>query len=211
MRGLKPVSPENIRRKVAREAAVLLYTEQEKEYKQAKDRAAEILGVRILPSNKEVAEELDRLADEMEGPKRRERLVKMRREALKFMQAIENFQPLLVGSVWRGTIHRKSDIDILVFHHNPVEVMDQLRSKGFKILRTEWRTANKRGEKKRSFHIYILTSSGNEVEVVVKAPQEAEQLEKCEIFGDEITGLNTSQLAKILEENPLQRFVPTKI
>jgi len=205
---LEQYSPEDLRRKIAREAAVLLYTEQEKEYKQAKHRAAKILGARILPSNREVAEELDRLAEETEGSQRRERLIKMRKEALRVMQAINEFQPLLVGSVWRGNIHRRSDIDILVFHSNPSEVTTKLREKGFKILRTEWQSTGKRGERKRSFHIYVLTASGNQVEIVVKDIHEANQPEKCEIFGDEITGLNTTQLAKILKENPLQRFIP---
>ena len=46
-----------MRNRVAREAALLLYTSQEKEYKQAKKRASETLGARVLPSNLEVAEE----------------------------------------------------------------------------------------------------------------------------------------------------------
>jgi len=43
----------SLKKRVAREAALLLYTSQEKEYKQAKKRATENLGARILPSNAE--------------------------------------------------------------------------------------------------------------------------------------------------------------
>ncbi|RJS86281.1 tRNA adenylyltransferase, partial [Candidatus Bathyarchaeota archaeon] len=75
-----------LRRRVAREAAFLIYTSQEKEYKQAKIRAAEILGARTLPSNREVAEELDAIAAELEGESRLERLIRMRREALEVMR-----------------------------------------------------------------------------------------------------------------------------
>jgi len=61
----------SLRKRVAREAATLLYTSQEKEYKQAKKRAAKMLRVRVLPSNLEVAEELDKIAEEKEGSSRR--------------------------------------------------------------------------------------------------------------------------------------------
>ncbi|HDD70052.1 MAG TPA: tRNA adenylyltransferase, partial [Candidatus Bathyarchaeota archaeon] len=46
---------EAIRKKVAREAAALLYFKLEKEYKQAKIKAAETLGVNFLPTNREIA------------------------------------------------------------------------------------------------------------------------------------------------------------
>ncbi|MEM3744938.1 MAG: tRNA adenylyltransferase, partial [Candidatus Bathyarchaeia archaeon] len=72
-----------LRRKVAQEAAFLLYTMQEKEFKQAKEKAASALGLRVLPTNLEVAEELDRIADEYEGEERKNRLIRMREEALK--------------------------------------------------------------------------------------------------------------------------------
>lgn len=201
-------SPENLRRQVAREAAVLLYTEQEKEYKQAKKRAAELLGVRVLPSNREVAEELDRLAEEVEGPQRRRRLVEMRKDALKIMRAMKDFRPLLVGSVWRGTVHHRSDIDIVVFHPNPNEVAARIRGEGFEVLRAEWQSTEKRGERKESFHVHVATASGNEAEIVVKDPHESGRPETCEIFGDEVRGLSTAELARVLRENPLRKFVP---
>jgi hypothetical protein len=53
-----------LRRKVAREAAVLLYSEAEKEYKQVKLRAAKTFGAHFLSSNLEVALELDRIVEE---------------------------------------------------------------------------------------------------------------------------------------------------
>ncbi len=197
-----------LRKKVAREAAFLLYTLQEKEYKQAKKRAAQILGVHVLPSNLEVAEELDKIAEEKEGLPRQERLLQMRREALKIMEALKDFHPKLVGSVWRGTIHKNSDIDITTFSHNPEAVYTKLQKDNFKITKTEWRSVTKQGEKETSFHIHILLSSNNEAEVVVRDPEKMDVKEKCEIYGDTITGLNCFQLEKILKENPLQKFVP---
>src|SRR5665647_1788035 len=93
----------------------LLYFGAEKEYKQAKDKAAQTFGVHFLPSNLEVALELEKIAEENEGPKRKECLIQMRKEALAIMQLLGGFCPVLIGSVWRGTIKQGSDIDVAVY------------------------------------------------------------------------------------------------
>jgi hypothetical protein len=197
-----------LKKRVAREAALLLYTSQEKEYKQAKKRAAETLRARILPSNLEVAKELDAIAEEMEGTSRQERLIQMRREALKIMQILEDFNPRLIGSVWRGVINKNSDIDIVAFASTPDDVLTQLQKGNFSIVKTERLSVTKEGRKETSFHIYLALPSGNEAEVVVRSAEKVNHYEKCEIYGDMITGLDVRQLAKVLKENPLARFVP---
>jgi predicted nucleotidyltransferase len=197
------------RSRVAREAALLLYTSQEKEYKQAKKRATETLGVRVLPSNLEVAEELDRIAEEREGASRREMLLRMRREAHKIMEILREFNPRLVGSVWRGTARKNSDIDILTFSQDQLQVLEQLQEHNFVAESSEWRSVTKEGRKEASFHIHILLSSGDGVEVVVRSQDCLGQPERCETYGDVKTGLNRNQLTKVLKENPLQKFVPT--
>jgi predicted nucleotidyltransferase len=198
----------SLKQKVAREAALLLYMSQEKEYKQAKRRAAENLGTRMLPSNLEVARQLDAIAEEMEGSSRRKRLVQMRREALKIMKTLEKFNPRLIGSIWRGTITKNSDIDIVAFAPNPDQVQTRLQKNGFSVVRTELTSVTKKDRKETAFHIFLALPSGNEAEVVVRPADEVNNYEKCEIYGDLITGLNTRQLAKLLKENPLKRFVP---
>jgi len=201
--------PTSLRKRVAREAATLLYASQEKEYKQAKKRAAKTLGVRVLPSNLEVAEELDRIAEEREGPSRRELLLQMRKEALKIMEILKDFNPRLVGSVWRGTACKNSDIDILAFCQDPTVVLDQLRKNRYRITSSEWRSVTKRGKKKSSFHIYLVLPSGDEAEVIIRGPENIGCLERCEIYGDTVTGLSYFQLLKVLGERPFQKFVPT--
>jgi predicted nucleotidyltransferase len=198
-----------LRHRVAREAALLLYTSQEKEYKQAKKRASETLGARVLPSNLEVAEELDRIAEEREGTSRKKLLLRMRIEAREIMEALKEFNPRLVGSVWRGTAHQNSDIDILTFSQDPIQVLKQLQKHNFEAESSEWRSVTKEGRKEASFHIHILLLSGDEVEVVVRSLNYLGRSERCETYGDARTGLSLNQLTKILKENPLQKFVPT--
>jgi predicted nucleotidyltransferase len=199
----------DLKQRVAREAATLLYFGAEKEYKQAKDKAAQTFGVHFLPSNLEVALELDKIAEENEGPKRKVRLVQMRNEALALMQLLCDFYPVLIGSVWRGTIRQGSDIDIAVYADDPEEIVGVLKAEGVKILKTGWTTVNKLGVTLESFHIYSETSTNYGLEIVVRSPEEARKKRKCEIFGDELKGLNLKELGKILEINPTQQFIPS--
>jgi len=199
----------DIKQRVAREAATLLYFGAEKEYKQAKDKAAQTFGIHFLPSNLEVALELDKIAEENEGPKRKERLIQMRKEALAIMQLLSGFCPVLIGSVWRGTIKQGSDIDIAVYADDPEKIVNALTAVGVQILKTGWTTVNKRGTTLESFHVYAETQAKHGLEIVVRSREEAGKKRKCETFGDELKGLNLKELEKVLETNPTQQFIPS--
>jgi len=198
----------NSKCKVAREAATLLYFGAEKEYKQAKLKAAKTLGAHFLPTNLEVAIELDKIAEENEGSTRKERLIQMRKEALKTMLVLREHCPLLIGSVWRGTIRRGSDIDIAVYHDLPDEILLLLEKAGFRISKTEWTAVTKKGKHEASFHIYVETSDKQTAELVVRSSEQTSRKRKCEIFGDEIKGLNIRELERVLKESPAQKFTP---
>jgi predicted nucleotidyltransferase len=196
------------RTRVADEAALLLYMGQEKEYKQAKLRAAKTSGVRVLPSNAEVAEALDRVAEEREGEERKKRLIAMRKEALEIMKLLRKMRPVLTGSVWRGTAHKGSDIDIVVFSESPEKVQRELEKADYRIIKTEWQTVTKQGKKLQAFHINLLLSSNNEVEIIARGLERMYVEEPCGIYGDVQTGLNIGQLEQVLETNPTQKFTP---
>jgi len=196
------------RKRVAQEAAELLYTGQEKEYRQAKLRAAKNLGIRILPSNAEIAIQLDSIAQEKEGRSRNRRLAQMRREALEVMQILESFSPRLVGSVWRGTSHHNSDIDIVIYAQDPQETVTILRKKNYNIVRVRTETAPKEGERRSSVHVFIDLPSGNQVEIVARNPEDVNRQAKCEIYGDDVTGLTTLQLRRVLSQDAQKKFVP---
>ena len=193
---------------MAREAATLLYFGAEKEYKQAKQKASQTFGTHFLPSNLEVALELDKIAEEHEGSQRKERLVQMRREALDVMELLVAFCPVLIGSVWRGTIKQGSDIDIAVYTDEPLEVWNLLKASALQVLKTAWSSVNKRGETLSSFHIYAQTKDRYGLEIVVRSREEKGRKRKCETFGDEIKGLSIRDLKITLKNNPNQRFLP---
>ena len=202
-------SPEELKSRVATEAAILLYYGAEKEYRQAKLKAAKTFGVHFLPSNREIALELDRITEENEGLTRKEQLVQMRREALSIMIILKANCPLLIGSVWRGTTRKGSDIDLAIYHYSPEEIPKILAANGFKAYKTEWTTVTNHGKTETSFHIYSETLGKHTVEIVVRSPEEANRKRKCEVFGDEIKGLNLQELSKVLAENPTRKFLPS--
>lgn len=199
----------DLKHRVAREAATLLYFGAEKEYKQAKTKAAETFGAHFLPSNLEIALELDKIAEENEGAKRKERLIQMRKESLNVMRLLGVFCPVLIGSVWRGTIKQGSDIDIAVYADEPEEIVKILKAGGVRVLKTAWTTVNKRGATLESFHIYAETSAKHGLEIVARSREEAGKKRKCETFGDELKGLNIKELEKVLDSNPAQQFIPS--
>jgi len=198
-----------IKDKVAMEAALLLYTQQEKEFKQAKRRAAKTLASRMLPSNKDIAQELDKIADDMEGPARKERLAQMRKSALSIMVMLGEFHPRLVGSVWRGTSHKNSDIDIEVFTTEHAKVLGRLKQNSFLVRKAELQSVTKGNENEKAFHIYLALPPKYEVELVVRDPEKIDEVDMCETYGDPIKGLRIHQLRRILLINPTQKFVPT--
>ncbi len=201
-------STDDVKCRVAREAATLLYYGAEKEYKQAKVKAAKTFGVHFLPTNFEIAIELDKIVEEKEGASRKELLILMRQEALKIMKLVKAFCPLLIGSVWRGTIRHGSDIDVAVYAEKAEDIVNILKNNNIKILKTCWTTVNKQGKTLASYNIHAESSNNLIIEVVVRSPEEAGKKRKCEIFGDQIKGLKIFDLEKILNENPTQRFLP---
>ena len=195
------------RREVAREAARLLYTGAAEEYMHAKERASRSLGINAKPSNHEVAVELDHLSDQMEGEDRRRLLVRMRGHALDLMRLLAEYDPVLTGSVWRGTARRGSDLDINVYSHRPDEVESELRSAGYSVEDSRGEVAVHGGRTIRSTHIYI-TLNGIQGEVVVRPPEERDEAERCEIYGDAKRGLTLTDLEKLMKTDPLRKFVP---
>ncbi len=198
----------DLKHRVAREAATLLYFGAEKEYKQAKQRAAKTFGTHFLPSNLNVALELDKVAEENEGAKRAERLVLMRQEALKVMRALSKFCPVLIGSVWRGTIRQGSDIDIAIFTDNPEEALFVLKAAGFKVSKADWVSVNKGGTTLQSYHIYSHATYEFGLEIVARSLDQAKLRRRCETFGDQIKGLTAGELEEVLRTNPTRQFIP---
>jgi predicted nucleotidyltransferase len=196
-----------LRRRVAREAARRLYHNLAEEYKQAKEAAARSVGVGLLPSNREVASELDLLASEVEGCGREQLLGDLRREALQVMERLKVFHPRLIGSVWRGTARKGSDIDIEVFCQDTEAVVKEV-AQAYQVTKIEQGAKTDAGKTERFLHVYVTLPSEHAVEVVIKGLARRKERRTCEIYGDLIVGLTLPQLRRLLTDDPQKRFLP---
>lgn len=163
-----------------------------------------------MPSNQEVAVELDLLADELEGKTRAVLIIKMRGLALGLMSVLSDVRPVLRGSVWRGTARKGSDIDIDVYSNEPIEVKNLLEDSGYEVVGFKEKVAVSGREMSRSTHIQVRLEGEIEGEVVVRPVEEHGLEVRCEIFGDLKKGLRLPELEKLMNTDPLRKFVPRR-
>jgi len=197
-----------VRELVATEAARLLYHGSCKEYIEAKRAAARSLGAKILPKNSEVAMKLLEYALSIEGEGYWERLERLRRDALAIMNALAEFDPRLVGSVWRGIVKPHSDIDIEVDCLDPEPVKRRLIEEGYEVLEEGYIDVPEPLRFGSLWRIRVRTKLGNAAEVILKEHSWYVNPPRCDVFGDVKRGLRRSELAKTLEESPHRLFVP---
>src|SRR5882762_4755659 len=125
-----------IRMQIALLAARLMYERQESEYFTAKRKAARQLGVEYrfhpgdLPSNAEIRDQIQSLAQLYEGDSRRDNLKAMRLAALRMMRLLDAFHPRLIGSTLTGHTRKGSDIDLHVFTNHVSAITTVLEDHG---------------------------------------------------------------------------------
>src|SRR5262245_37242509 len=127
-----------LRREIALRSSQLMYERIESEYFTAKRKAARQFGVDYrfrpadLPSNREIRDQIQVLAQLHEGDARRERLTAMRLEALRLMRRLVAFRPHLIGSVLTGHIRQGSDIDLHCFADSVQGILNALEDAGLR-------------------------------------------------------------------------------
>ena len=156
----RKLADERVRRQITLRAAQLMYERVETEYFTAKRKAAREVGLdpryrpRDLPSNAEIRDEIQKIADLLEGDARRHRLRAMRIDALRLMRKLSRFEPRLIGSVWTGHIRKGSDIDIHVFTDSVSALTSILDSERLSYEVEEKRIV-KFGEERHFTHVHV--------------------------------------------------------
>ncbi len=124
---------DQMRRRLAVEAARVMSESGIRDFQMAKRKAAERLGANEkshLPNNAEIEEALrehQRLFQASEHPQTLRRLRQEARDAMKFF---EDFEPRLVGAVLEGTADRFSAVTLHLFCDAPEHVMILLDENG---------------------------------------------------------------------------------
>ncbi len=125
---------DNLRQALAQEAARIMAEHGVRDYRAAKRKAAERLGVAdgaaALPKNTEIEAALAQYQRLFGAQAHVESLLAQRRAALNAMQYLEEFEPRLVGSVLSGTATEHSDVQLHLFADYPESVTIKLLDQG---------------------------------------------------------------------------------
>jgi hypothetical protein len=195
-----------LRRRIAVEAARLMYERLESEYFTAKRKAAARFGVnprhqpQDLPSNREIRDEIQTFARIHEGERRFENLGEMRKAALGMMRLLARFEPRLIGSVRTGHVRAGSDIDLHVFSLNASGIGDVLDRNGYQY-DIEHKRVIKHNEARVFTHIHVHDHFT--FELTVYKPDQLSYVFKSSITGKAIERASIGELEELIaREHP---------
>ena len=137
------------RQLVAQEAARIIVNHGVRDYRQAKQKAAERLGFSArdsLPGNAEIETAVVEHLQIFGGDSHEDYLRLMRVAALATMQLLASFAPRLVGPVLAGTADENSVINLHVFADSPEAVALQLGDIGLQFRPYERRLKSRRNQ-----------------------------------------------------------------
>jgi hypothetical protein len=178
-----------------------MYEREESEYFTAKRKAARQLGVeyrfrpRDLPSNAEIRDQIQSLANLLEGDKRQDNLKEMRLQAVAMMRRLERFHPRLIGSVWTGHIRKGSDIDLHVFSNNVFSITNVLDEHNLRYT-VERKRVIKHNEERIFTHVHV--SDQCEFELTVYSEDKLGYVFKSSITGRPIERATLRELEQFL-------------
>jgi hypothetical protein len=152
-----------LRRRIALEAARLISEHGIRDFRMAKRKAAQHIGVSdegFLPRNREIEEALrehQRLFRADEQP----HALRMRREAARdAMRFLDRFEPRLVGPVLEGTADTHSPVSLHVFEDSPENVARFLHDHGIAF---ETRARTLRIDRARNAEFPVLLFNADDV------------------------------------------------
>jgi len=158
-----------LRRRVAVEAARLISEQGIRDYRMAKRKAAQRIGVReegFLPRNREIEDALrehQRLFAGEEQPRVLRALRETAREALQFFAA---FEPRLVGAVLDGSADRHSSVCLHLFSDEPEAVARFLDENGIRYEEQD-RDLRLSREERRTFPAFTFRAGDTPVDITV--------------------------------------------
>jgi hypothetical protein len=152
---------------IAAEAARIMVTQTQFNYRIAKQKAADRLGIGMrtaLPSNVEVESALRAYQEFYGGQRHISHLQYMRKIALRVMRSLELFSPRLVGPVLEGTANEHARVSLHVFNDPPDAVAVHLLDRGL-TFRDEQRKIRWYDGTHRQVPLLVTDSGNTEVEL----------------------------------------------
>lgn len=144
-----PSSKERARQMVAQEAARIIVKQGVRDFRAAKIKAAERLGLNTrgsLPGNSEIERAIEEHHQLFGGESHLDCLRTMRASALSAMNLLASFTPRLVGPVLTGTADENSAVNLHVFTDTPELVAAELDSLDIRYRPYERRLKSRRDQ-----------------------------------------------------------------
>lgn len=149
MPGKRNGSDDRARQRLAQEAARLIVEHGIRDYRVAKIKAAERLGINgrgSLPGNAEIESAVSDHLSLFGGESHADHLSLLRRSALAAMDLLGAFSPRLVGPVLQGTADHNSAVNLHVFADSAESIAMQLHARGYDCRPYERRLKTSRGK-----------------------------------------------------------------
>ncbi len=167
-----PNEDDRARRLLAQEAARIIVDQGLRDYRVAKRKAAERLGMNsrgALPGNTEIEQAIAEHLLLFGGESHAGFLLRLRTTALAAMRLLEDFTPRLVGPVLAGTADDNSAINLHVFADSSEIVALFLEERGIACRLYERRLKSRRGRDARADSIpgYEFKFDGEPIEATV--------------------------------------------
>jgi hypothetical protein len=145
---------------IAEEAARLMLEHGLPDFRSAKARALQRLGLRNnapLPSNEEIATALAARQRIFQADTQTGLIERLRREALAVMEHLQTFNPRLVGGVLTGSATDHSAIDLHLFADAPEQVALEMDQLGYAYRSIQLRHRWRRGEHEQlpGYRVYV--------------------------------------------------------
>lgn len=142
---------ERARQIVAQEAARIIVTQGVRDYRVAKQKAAERLGMQgygALPGNAEIEAAVTDHHQIFNGEEHDDLLRLMRTAALSAMELLNEYSPRMVGPVLIGTADENSAVNLHVFADSPEMIAMEIGGRGIHFRSYERRLKTRHGQVK---------------------------------------------------------------
>jgi len=192
---------ERARRVVAQEAARIIVDHGVRDYRLAKQKAAERLGITgrgALPGNTEVESALAEHLQIFGGESHADHLRLMRVAALSAMELLAAFTPRLVGPVLVGTADENSAVNLHAFADSPEAVAMELADIGINYKPYERRLKSRRG-RVETYAGFEFRHSHNSIQVTVFPIDGIRQAPMSPIDGKPMKRVDSAAVQQLLE------------
>jgi hypothetical protein len=162
-------NPDRVRRRLAQETARIIIEQGLRDYRSAKIKAAENLGMRnygSLPRNEEIERAISEYLQLFGGKSHADFLVTIRSATLSTMKMLAAFEPRLVGAILSGNADPNSAIDLHLFSDSPEMVAMHLTELDVSYKPCERRLKSRR-DQVDVFPGFTFAHEGAEVETTV--------------------------------------------